>query len=63
MHMHAGKKELKYQLWGWLLFIVCAFIFIASSFRTGDVLMLIGSLFFLVACFLFLIPLLGKLKS
>ena len=60
--MVAGKKELKYQLWGWILFIVCAFIFIVSSIRTGDVLMLIGSLFFLVACFLFLIPLLRKLR-
>ena len=57
-----GKKELKYQLWGWILFIVCAFIFIASSIRMGDVLMLIGSLFFLAACFLFLIPLLKKLR-
>jgi len=56
-----GKKELKYQLWGWVLFIVCAIIFIASSIRMGDVLMLIGSLFFLAACFLFLIPLLPKL--
>lgn len=54
------KKDLKYQLWGWILFIVCAFIFIVSSIRMGDVLMLIGSLFFLVACFLFLIPLLRR---
>ena len=61
--MMDGKKELKYQLWGWILFIVCAFIFIASSIRMGDGLMLAGSLFFLVACFLFLIPLLPKLKS
>jgi hypothetical protein len=60
----AGKKnELKFQIWGWILFIVCAIIFIASSIRMGDGLMLAGSLFFLVACFLFLIPLLPKLKS
>ena len=61
--MIEGKRELKYQLWGWILFIVCAVIFIASSIRMGDPLMLVGSLFFLVACFLFLIPLLPKLKS
>jgi len=61
--MHNEKKELKYQFWGWILFIVCAFIFIASSIRMGDVLMLIGSLFFLVACFLFIVPLLPKLRS
>jgi len=61
--MHDGRKDLKFQLWGWILFIVCAFIFIASSIRAGDGLMLVGSLFFLVACFLFLVPLLPKLKS
>jgi len=61
--MHNEKKELKYQFWGWILFIVCALIFIASSIRMGDVLMLIGSLFFLVACFLFIVPLLPKLRS
>ena len=58
-----GKSELKYQLWGWILFIVCALIFIVSSLRMGDMLMLFGSLFFLAAGFRFLIPLLAKLKS
>ena len=57
------KKELKFQLWGWILFIVCALIFIASSIRMNDGLMLAGSLCFLVACFLFLLPLLPKFKS
>ena len=61
--MYNEKKELKFQFWGWILFIVCALIFIASSIRMGDVLMLIGSLFFLVACFLFIVPLLPKLRS
>jgi len=61
--MKETKKDLKYQLWGWILFIVCAIFFIVSSIRMGDGLMLAGSLFFLVACFLFLIPLLPKLKS
>lgn len=61
--MQDEKRDLNYQLWGWILFILCAFIFIASSVRMGDMLMLIGSLFFLVACILFLIPLLTKLKS
>lgn len=61
--MSSVKQELKYQLWGWILFIVCALIFIASSIRMGDILMLIGSFFFLVACFAFLIPLLKTLKN
>ena len=39
--MPGEKKELKFQLWGWILFIVCAFIFIASSIRMGDGLMVI----------------------
>jgi len=63
LEMKETKKDLKYQLWGWILIIVCAIFFIVSSIRMGDGLMLAGSLFFLVACFLFLIPLLPKLKS
>ncbi|MDX2445583.1 MAG: hypothetical protein QNK29_00100 [Desulfobacterales bacterium] len=61
--MNTGKSGLKYQLWGWILFIICAVIFIASSIRMGDMLMLTGSLFFLVACFFFLIPLLKAFKA
>ena len=58
-----AKWELKYQLWGWILFIVCALIFIASSIRMDDSLMLLGSIFFLVACFVFLVPLIRALKK
>lgn len=46
----------KCQIWGWVLFIISACAFIASSLRSGDMLGLIGGLFFLVACFVFLIP-------
>jgi len=61
--MSSGTQALKYQLWGWFLFIVCALIFIASSIRMRDNLMLVGSIFFLVACVVFLIPLLKVLKK
>lgn len=44
------------HLWGWGLFIVSALFFIATSVRAGDPLGLIGALFFLVACFVFLAP-------
>ena len=44
------------QILGWILFIVSALAFIASSIRSGDVLGLIGGVFFLLACFVFLIP-------
>ncbi len=46
-----------WQLWGWILFIVSALFFIATSLRAGDPLGLLGGLFFLVACFVFLVPL------
>jgi hypothetical protein len=46
----------RFQILGWVLFIVSALGFIASSIRNGDMLGLIGGAFFLVACFVFLIP-------
>lgn len=51
------KIEFKFQLGGWILFILSASFFTAASIRVGDVLSLLGSLLFLFACFLFLIPL------
>jgi hypothetical protein len=44
------------QILGWLLFIVSALGFLASSIRNGDTLGVIGGAFFLLACFVFLIP-------
>ncbi|MEX2550194.1 MAG: hypothetical protein WD638_08195 [Nitriliruptoraceae bacterium] len=44
------------DLWGWVLFLLSAIAFTAVSFRDGDLLLAAGSLFFLVACVLFLIP-------
>lgn len=52
----------KLQLWGWLLFVLSAVFFIASSVRSGDLLGLAGALLFFVACFVFLVPFL-KAKS
>ena len=46
-----------WQLWGWILFIVSALFFIATSLSAGDPLGLLGGVFFLVACFVFLVPL------
>jgi len=54
-------REIKYQLLGWILFIICAVLFIASSLKNHDVLTFIGSVFFLIACFVFLVPLIKKL--
>lgn len=50
------RFDRKCHLWGWGLFIVSALFFVATSVRAGDPLGLLGALFFLVACFVFLWP-------
>lgn len=60
MDQKNGKNAQKFQLLGWLLFIVSAAFFIASSVRNGDMVGLLGGLFFLVACFVFLVPFMGR---
>jgi len=62
MKNHEGQ-DLKYQLFGWILFIVCAIFFIASSLKNGDILTFIGSVIFLIACVVFLIPLFRTIKK
>ncbi len=49
--------QLRCQLAGWILFVLSALGFIASSLRAGDGLALAGGLLFLVACFVFIAPL------
>ena len=52
-----GKREFLCQLWGWILFIACAILFIISGIKNGDVITTIGSIFFFIATlFLFLSP-------
>ncbi len=41
---------------GWVVFILSALGFIASSLRSGDIYGLIGSILFLIACIIFLVP-------
>jgi len=50
------RKEHRINLAGWWLFVISALFFIGASLRAGDMLGLFGSLFFLVACFVFLLP-------
>jgi len=54
------SRSEKYQLWGWILFLICALFFIASSLQNGDRFALIASLVFFVACIVFMVPLLSK---
>jgi hypothetical protein len=51
-----------YELWGWILFIFSAVFFIASSINSGDILSLIGGMLFLIACFIFITPLLKQTR-
>ena len=57
------SEDLKYQLLGWILFIVCAIFFIASSLKNEDTLTLIGSVIFLIACIVFIMPLFRTIKK
>ncbi|MEM6423769.1 MAG: hypothetical protein AAF651_05280 [Cyanobacteria bacterium P01_C01_bin.73] len=49
-----------FQLLGWGMFIMSALFFTASTLRARDVLGVLGSLWFLAACFVFLLPLLRE---
>ena len=51
-------RQQRWILAGWLLFIVSALFFIAASWRAGDMLALLGGVFFLLACIVFLVPVL-----
>ncbi len=51
------------QILGWLLFVASAVAFTVQSVRAHDLLGLIGSLLFLLACLVFLAPLLRRPKA
>ena len=44
-----------------ILFVLSSLCYIASSIRAGDPVSLAGGVFFLVACLVFLVPLLAEL--
>ena len=43
------------ELWGWILFVVSALFFIVASLRSGDIVGLLGGVFFFLACGVFLV--------
>jgi len=51
------QREEKFHLVGWVLFIICAILFILSGIQNDDLLTTVGSFIFLIACVVFLIPL------
>jgi len=56
-------KNIKYQIIGWVHFIICAILFLASGLVNNDILTLMGSVIFLIACIVFLIPLFSEYKT
>jgi hypothetical protein len=50
-------QKIRYQICGWALFVLCAVFFITSSLKNKDILGLVASIIFLLACFVFIIPL------
>ena len=57
------RKEKNHDLLGWLLFVISALFFIVSSIRNGDVIGLLGGIFFLLACVAFLASYVGNCKG
>ena len=63
MSKDSPTKANRYDLWGWLLFVISALFFIVSSIRNGDVVGLFGGVFFLLACVAFLASYIGTHKG
>jgi predicted membrane channel-forming protein YqfA (hemolysin III family) len=51
------NQEAKLHLLGWILFIICAVLYTASSIRNHDILAIAASIHFLIGCVIFMIPL------
>ena len=51
------KSKARFEFAGWILFTLSAAFFTVSSLKSGDLSAIAGSLFFLVACFVFMHPL------
>ena len=56
--MNNQDKDAPYHLAGWVLFLICAFLFLYVSIRDSDLILALASLVFLGGCVAFLIPLL-----
>ncbi len=52
-----------FEIAGWVIFLVSAAMFTASGIRAGDVFSTAGSVLFLGACFVFLVPLVGEREN
>lgn len=52
-----SKKEMRAQLWGWILFVICGILFTYSGVRAQDIVTIAASIIFLLACLVFMVPL------
>ncbi len=50
------KTAWRWSFAGWLLFVASAIFFVVASARSGDIISLIASMLFLVACIAFMVP-------
>lgn len=55
------RREQWFQFWGWMLFLLCALLFLWSGITAGDRILIAGSAVFLLACLVFLWPLVEEL--
>ncbi len=53
------RRNWRFQLWGWIFFTISAIAYIISSYRAGDMVSLLASLFFFFACIFSFIPFLA----
>ncbi len=53
-------KERTYHLIGWTLFLASSALYTVSAWRSGDPEGFLGSILFLLACVLFVIPMLRR---
>lgn len=58
-----ARQTTMLHLLGWSLFVASAVLFIASGIRARDWLVVAASVVFLLACFAFLVPLIGELAD
>ena len=58
-----AATESKINLAGWILFVISALWFIGASLRAGDVIYLLGSVFFLAGCVAFLVPFAARVRQ
>jgi hypothetical protein len=56
--MNHQDKYASFHLTGWILFLICAFLFLYVAVRDSDLILALASLVFLAGCVAFLIPLL-----